>query len=194
MNYLKINIEIIVILPIDILKSMAWIPVKNLTINTIDMILAHLIYQGPGILTGLLTRTRKGLIKILSNEPSKNNTTRKNNTQDREPKYNGRSGQRRKGNSNLRWYLRQKTRESLKINKRGPKMNKPSTRNKGKDTIAQYDGNDDPISDTDEDDSPLEQVLTSTYGWHKTKSPNYPKCIKFWSDPNKPPEDIIWEN
>ena len=195
MNYLRINTEIIVTLPIDIMKSMAWTTIKHPMIITIDMILAHLIYQGPEILTGLLIRTRKGLIEILSDESSENHITSKNNPQDKEPKNSGQGRQKRKRNSNLRWHHRQKVRESLKTNKQGLKTKKPSTQNKGtKDTIAQYDGNDDPISDIDEDDSPLEQVLTSTYGWHKTKSPNYPKGLKFWSDPNKPPEEIIWEN
>ena len=64
---------------------------------------------------------------------------------------------------------------------------------KEKDTIAQYDGNDDLDSDTEYDDTPLENLQASTYGWPRTlensvikafdlKMPEYPKGIRFWSD------------
>ena len=93
------------------------------------------------------------------------------------------------------WHLCHKKSESLKENKQKPQTRIPRPNHKkGIDTIAQYDGNDDPISDTEIDDTPLENVLASTYGWHKAKSPNYPKGIKFWSDPNKPPEEIITDD
>ena len=59
---------------------------------------------------------------------------------------------------------------------------------KDRDTIAQYDGNDDPDSDIDVYDIPLENVQASTYGWHRSETTKYPKGIKFWSDPNRPPE------
>mgnify|MGYP001184610752 FL=1 len=191
-NYLKINAELVVTLPIDILKSMAWVPIKHLLINTIDRALAHLIYQGPDILTGLFIRTRKWLTKILSNTPNVYHT---HGPQDKVPMKRNNKGRKRKRNTNLTWHHRQKARESLKAYSRKPKTRKPKPFHKDNmDAIPQYDGNDDPLLDIENDDTPLEQVLTSTYGWHKTKLPSYPKGIKFWSDPMRPPDEIIWDD
>ena len=173
-------------------------PIKHLLINTLDKALAHLIYHGPNTLTGLFISIRKELTRILLNIPSeyrtydKNDSSQGKESENRRPK--GRKKQ-RKRNTNLIWHLRHKKRESLKENKQKPKTRSPRPNHKiNKDSIAQYDGNDDPISDTEIDDTPLEHVLTSTYGWHKTESPNYPKGIKFLSDPNKPPEEIITDD
>ena len=128
------------------------------------------------------------LVISISSECDKTKDSRGKETENR--RFKGRKKQ-RKRNTNLTWHLRHKERESLKENKQKPQTRslRPNHK-KGKDTIAQFDGNNDPISGTEIDDTPLENVLASTYGWHKAESPNYPKGIKFWSDPNKPPEVI----
>ena len=93
MNYLKISAELIMTLPIDVMKSMAWAPIKHLLIGTMDRALAHLIYQGPEILTSLQIRTRKCLTKILSNTPNVHHT---HGPQDKVPVKSKNRGRKRK--------------------------------------------------------------------------------------------------
>ena len=194
-NYLKVNTEIIITLPSDILKSIAWTLIKYPLLNTLEKALAHLIYHETIPFTGLLIRLRTTITLLKTNTPRVNRKHDKTgNSGERETRNNGREGRKKpqKRRTNLTWHLRHKKRESLKEK---PRTGSTGTNlKKGKDTIAQYDGNDDPISDTEIDDTPLENVQASTYGWHKTESPNYPKGIKFWSDPNKPPEVIITDD
>ena len=103
-NYLKVNAEVIVTLPSDILKSMAWAPIKHLLINTLDKALAHLIYHGPNTLTGLFISIRKELTRILLNIPSEYRTYDKNDSsQGKEPENRRPKGRKkqRKRNTNL---------------------------------------------------------------------------------------------
>ena len=167
-------------------------------IRTLDKAFALLTYQETIPLTGLFIRLRTTINRLILN------TSRDYRKQDktRDSREKGTKNKKRKGRkkqqkrkTNLTWYLRLKEREALKGNKQKPhtkstRLNYP----KGKDTIAQYDGNDDLNSDTEVDDTPLEKVQASTYGWHRTKLPKHPKGIKFWSDPNKPPDMIITDD
>ena len=59
-------------------------------------------------------------------------------------------------------------------------------------TIGQYDGNPDSGPESDEEEQcPLENVQASKCGWYRTKTEEHPKGISFWSDPDRPPEEII---
>ena len=169
-----------------------------LMISTLDKALTLLIHHETTPLTGLIIRLRTTINRLISNtsrDHKKHGVTRdskKKGTKNKKRK--GRKKQ-RKRKTNLIWYHRHKKREALKGNKQKPRTR--STRpnyQKGKDTIAQYDGNDDLNSDTEVDDNPLENVHASTYGWHRTELPKHPKGIKFWSDPNKPPDVIITDD
>ena len=68
-NYLKVNGEIIVTLPRDILKSMAWTSIKHLLISTLDEVLALLIHHETTALTGLIIRIRTTINRLISNTP-----------------------------------------------------------------------------------------------------------------------------
>ena len=166
-----------------------------LMISTLDKALTLLIHHETTPLTGLIIRLRTTINRLISNTPrdyKKHDVTR-------DPKGKGTKNKKRKGRkkqrkrkTNLIWYHRHKKREALKGSKQEPhsKSMRPNYR-KDRDTIAQYDGNDDPDSDIDVDDIPLENVQASTYGWHRSETTKYPKGIKFWSDPNRPPNEII---
>ena len=167
-NYLKVKAEIVVTLPSDILKSMAWKLIKHLLISTLDKVLAHLMYHETTPLAGLFIRLRTTIIELISN-PSREHRKydKTKDSQEKETKNKRRKGRKkqRKRKTNLTWHLRHKKREPLKGNKQKPRTR--STRpnyQKGRDTIAQYDRNDDPNSDTEVDDTLLENVHASTYG------------------------------
>ena len=175
-NYLRVHGEILITLPHDTLKCITWTLVKQ---HWCQQTPIDSKMQDPSMNEGMKTRNRK---KCKSH------------------------GKRREKNGNLKWHHRQKERESLKSSTQGPRTrNMKSNSKKEKDTIAQYDGNDDLDSDTEYDDTPLENLQSSTYGWPRTlensvikafdlKMPEYPKGIRFWSDPNGPPDLIIWED
>ena len=205
-NFLKINGEIIFTLPRDIMKIMAWTSIKSLLINVLDEILANMTHLEMVPLMGLIIRIRTSLNRLISNTPKENKEQTSVKKKVKKNKRRKSAGKHRRKNKNLKWHHRHKEREALKESRQ-----KPRTRNikpkymKENDTIAQYDGNDDIDSDTEYDDTPLENVLTSTYGWRRTteasvtkafdiKMPEYPKGIRFWSDPNSLPDEIIWED
>jgi hypothetical protein len=113
-NYLKVNGEIIVTLPRDILKSMAWTSIKHLLISTLDEVLALLIHHETTPLTGLIIRIRTTINRLISNTPrdcKKHDNSQKKGTKNKKRK--GRKRQRKK-NTNLIWYHRHKEREFLK--------------------------------------------------------------------------------
>ena len=182
---------------------MAWTSIKHLLIRTLDEVLAHLIHHETSPLMGLIIRIWTTINRLISNTPKdckKHDTSKSKGTKNKKRK--GPRKQRKK-NNNLIWYHRHKERESLKDSTQEPRTrNMKTNHRKERDTIAQYDGNDDLDSDTEFDDTPLENVQASTYGWRRTleasvtkafdlKMPEYPKGIYFWSDPSRPPDEII---
>ena len=64
---------------------------------------------------------------------------------------------------------------------------------RGDHKIGQYDGNDDPDTESEVEQGPIEDMQSSKCGWFRTEAikPNYPRGVRFWSDPNRPPEEII---
>ena len=118
-NYLKVNAEIIVTLPSDILKSMAWTLIKHLLINTLDKVLALLIYHETNTLTRLFISLRKEITRFPPNTSREYRKYDKNmDSQGKEPENRRPKGRKeqRKRNTNLIWHLRHKGREWLKVN------------------------------------------------------------------------------
>ena len=189
-NYLAVNLEIFTTLPWDVLKCMAWESIKLQMIRTLDMALMLLTQQEtlPYSTTKHIIRLRTKLNRLMSGRSD--DTAGAKNKEMKRKKRKKRKKQRKK-NTNLIWYLRHKERESRKAG-----YETKQTHKKTNDHIPQYDGNDDPLSDSESeaDDTPLENVQSSTYGWHRTTVTEYDKGIRFWSDPNEPPDIIIWED
>ena len=194
-NYLKVTTEMIVTIPGDIIKSFAWTSIKYTLVKTLDTIIILLIQHEdiPLTITGLLIRMRTTLNKIITYGPKATHNRREYEATKKKvhrKKDRNRRKQHKK-RPNLIWHHRHRRRESAK-NMRN--LN-PNTRDTG-EHIPQYDGTDDTDTEMERDDTPLEHVQQSTYGWQRTKAtePRWPKGIKFWSDPDRPPEDTIWEN
>ena len=147
----------------------------------------------PLIPTGILIRMRTTIHRVIKYGPTATCGRRNVEITDAIKPGNKKHKKRKrhqKKKGNLIWHHRHKQREMNKSrSKEKPKRCKPN------DNIPQYDGNDDIDPDEGPDDTPLEQVHSSTYGWHRTNvtEPRWPKGISFWSDPNRPPEDIIWD-
>ena len=93
-NYLKVNAEIIITLPSDILKSMAWTLIKYPLISTLEKVLAHLIYHETIPLTGLLIMLRTTITLLNSNTPREHRKYDKTgNSGEKETKNKGRTKQ-----------------------------------------------------------------------------------------------------
>ena len=109
----------------------------------------------------------------------------------------------RKRNTNLKWHHRHQAKlYEEELPKKGDMKRGPPTGNKGskptpkagnlETKIGQYDGNADSGPESDEEDQgPLENIQASKCGCHRTKTEVHPKGISFWSDPDRPPEEII---
>ena len=194
-NYLKVTTEIIATLPRDIMKSFAWSLIKHTLIKTLDMVITILAQHEfiPLIPTGILIRLRTTLNRIITYGPNATNNQQGDREKEEvtQKKRKHKRKKQRKKRSNLIWHHRHKWRETVrKRSKLKPNQGKPE------DNIPQCDGNDDLDTDTERDATPLEHIHQSTYGWHRSNvtEPRWPMGIKFWSDPNRPPEDIVWED
>ena len=176
-NYLKINGEIILTFPRDIVKCMAWISIKILLINTLDEILAYLTHLEMVPLP--IMRIRTSLNRLFSNTPKENKPQISAKNKGKKNKRRKRAGKHRRKNKNLKWHHRQKEREAPKNNPQKPRTKSTAPKHMEENhTIAQYDGNDDIGSDTAFfDDAPLENALTSTYGWRRTTEASVMKAF-----------------
>ena len=196
-NLIMVNTKLIVTLPGDIIKSFTWTSIKHILILTLDTIITLLIQHEtvPLTLTGVLIRMRTTIYRIIKQDPTHNREDDgekycKTKPGNRKKKQHKKQKRHRKKRGNLKWHHRHKLKKTSKT-----RSKENTKRYKSNDNIPQYDGNDDLGSDEEQDDTSLEQVHSSTRGWHRTKvtEPRWPKGISFWSDPNRPPDDTIWE-
>ena len=199
--------NLVISLPYEILKGAAWIHIRHLLIRTLSSTLIILIHQETTPYTGLIIRLLTTMSRLMSNTSNQDECTDRrekiHRTQKRRPKPRKRKKS-KKRKTNLRWYLRHKAKPNQdehlkeKDKNRGPPMGdkdrEPTILETAGDTapkISQYDGNADSEPESDEEQGPLENIQASKCGWHRTKTEEYPKGISFWSDPNRPPEEII---
>ena len=156
-----------------------------------------------GILIRLLTTVHRLMSNLRNHEESTERKDKTHSTQKRGPKTRKR-GKSKKRKTNLRWHYRYKAKQSQdERNKNcgpptGNRYCEPTIQEKAGDTapkISQYDGNADSEPDSepesDIEEGPLESIQASKCGWHKIKTKKYPKGISFWSDPDKPHDEII---
>ena len=201
--YIKATMKLIINIPYEILKSIAWIHIKRLLIRATSKALIILIHQETTPYTKLLISALSIIKRYTRNQDVVSAKVEKAyKTQNKRQKHRKRKKP-RKQNTYLKWHhwLQAKMIEK-ELTKRGdvkcgpprgnnscnptPKAGNTSTK------IGQYDGNADSEPESDEEDQgPLENVLTSKLGWHRTKTEVHPKGISFWSDPDRPPEEII---
>ena len=193
--------KLIINIPYEILKSAAWIHIKHLLSRALSNALITLIHQESTPYTGLLIRFLTTAKRYMQNQDEI--TARRDKahiTQKREPRRRKRKKP-SKRKTNLKWHHRHQAKlKKDELLKKGDKNCGPPMGNKDFQpkagnsamTIGQYDGNADSGPESDEEEQgPLENVQASKCGWYRTKPEEHPKGISFWSDPDRPPEEII---
>ena len=202
-EYIKATMKLIINIPYEILKSAAWIHIKHLLIRALSNALIILIHQETTPYTGLLIRTLTTTKRYIQNPDEISGKGEKAYIAQKKGPRRRKRKKPRKRNTNLKWHQRHQAKlYEEELPKKGDAKCGPPTRNKGckpipkagnlETKIGQYDGNADSGPESDEEDQgPLKNILASKCGWHRTKTEVHPNGISFWSDPDRPPEEII---